>query len=290
MRMNRVKNRRVIRRIADKTRKEGKGKSVIAVLAIVLTTVLFTSVFIVGGSMIKKQQESTMRQVGGSAHAGCKYLTQEEYDIVKKDGKIKEISYRIVVGDAVNKELVKLRTELSYYEDLDAKFSFCYPEEGRMPENEDEIVLSDLVLEALDIPCEIGAKVPLVVDTGKKTYEKIFTLCGYFQGDRISQSQVGIVSRAHADKMTPMPVTSAMGKELDASEYAGRIMADFNFASSFQIEKQVRELTKRRGFPENVDTGINWAYMGSDIDMEIVVLIIGLLLVILISGYLMMSG
>lgn len=108
-----------------------------------------------------------------------------------------------------------------YYEDLDAKFSFCYPEEGRMPENEDEIVLSDLVLEALDIPCEIGAKVPLVVDTGKKTYEKTFTLCGYFQGDRISQSQVGIVSRAHADKMMPTPVTSAMGKELDASEYAG---------------------------------------------------------------------
>ena len=85
MRMNRVKNRRVIRRIADKTRKAGKGKSLIAVLAIVLTTVLFTSVFTVGGSMIKKQQESTMRQVGGSAHAGYKYLTQEEYDIVKKD-------------------------------------------------------------------------------------------------------------------------------------------------------------------------------------------------------------
>lgn len=284
--MNRVKNRRVLNRIADKTRKAGKGKRLIAVLAIALTTSLFTSVFTVGGSMIRKQQEATMRQVGGNAHAGYKYLTQEEYDIVKKDKKIKEISYRIFVGNAVNKELVKLRTELSYYEELDAKFSFCYPETGHMPEKEDEIVLSDLVLDALDIPCKLGEKVPLVIDTGKKTYEKTFTLCGYFKGDRISQSQTGIVSRAHADKMTPVPVTSAMGKELDVSEYAGRIMADFNFASSFQIEKQAKELTKRCGFPENVDMGINWAYMGGDLDSETILLAISLLLVILISGYL----
>lgn len=283
--MRRVKNGRVIRRIADKTRKAGKGKSLIAVLAIILTTVLFTTVFTVGGSMVKKQQEATMRQVGGSAHAGYKYLTQEEYDIVKKDKKIKEISYRIVVGDAVNKELIKLRTELGYYEELDAKFCFCYPEEGHLPEKEDELVTSDLVLKALGIPCELGVKVPLTVDTGKETYEKTFTLCGYFKGDRISQSQMGLVSKEHANKMTPTPVTSAMGKGLDATEYAGRIMADFNFASSFRIEKQVEELTKRCGFPEDVDTGINWAYMG-DIDTGTMLMLISLLLVILISGYL----
>ena len=283
--MRRVKNGRVIRRIADKTRKAGKGKSLIAVLAIILTTVLFTTVFTVGGSMVKKQQEATMRQVGGSAHAGYKYLTQEEYDIVKKDKKIKEISYRIAVGDAVNKELLKLRTELGYYEELDAKFSFCYPEEGHLPEKEDELVTSDLVLKALGIPCKLGAKVPLTVDTGKETYEKTFTLCGYFTGDRISQSQIGLVSKEHANKMTPTPVTSAMGKGVDASDYAGRIMADFNFASSFQIEKQVEELTKRCGFPEDVDTGINWAYMG-DIDAGTMLMLVSLLLVILVSGYL----
>ena len=57
--MRRVKNGRVIRQIADKTRKAGKGKSLIAVLAIILTTVLFTTVFTIGGSMIRKQQEAT---------------------------------------------------------------------------------------------------------------------------------------------------------------------------------------------------------------------------------------
>ena len=131
--MHRVNNKRVLNRIADRTRKAGKARNLIASAAIMLTTVLFTSVFTVGGSLVQKQQEATMRQVGGSSHASYKFLTQEEYDIVKKDEMLKEISYRILVGNVVNKELLKLHTEVSYYEDLDARFCFCYPDEGSMP-------------------------------------------------------------------------------------------------------------------------------------------------------------
>lgn len=284
--MRKVKNRRVIRKIADKTRKGAKSRNLIAVLAIALTTVLFTSVFTIGGSLIGAQQKSTMRQVGGSAHAGYKYLTQEEYDIVKKDKKLKEVSYRIVVGDAVNDELKKLHTEVNYYEDLDAKMGFCYPEKGRMPEKEDEIVASDLVLKALGVPCKIGAKVPLVLKVGDRTYENTFTLCGYFKGDTIAQTQVMGVSKEYANKVAPTPTESAMNKTIDAKDYPGRIMADFNFATSFNLEKQAAELSRRCGFPENVDTGINWAYMGGEIDAETVILIAVLLAVILASGYL----
>lgn len=284
--MRKVNNKRVIRKIADRTRKSGKNRNIIAVLAIALTTVLFTSLFTVGGSLIKKQQEATMRQVGGTAHAGYKYLTQAEYDIVKKDKKLKEVSYRIAVGDAVNDELKKLHTEVSYYEDLDAKFSFCYPEKGKMPEKEDEIVTSDLVLEKLGIPCKVGEKVPLVLKIGEKTVEKIFTLSGYFKGDPICQAQVAAVSKEYANKVAPTPTTSAMETQIDASDYPGRIMADFNFATSFQLEKQTAELTERCGFPEDIDTGLNWAYMGGNIDIETVLLIGVLLLVIIVSGYL----
>ena len=248
--MNKIKNQGVINRIADRTRKAGKSRNIIAVLAIALTTVLFTSLFTVGGSIIAKQQESTMRQVGGSSHAGFKYLTKKEYDIVKKDKKLKEVSYRIVVAEAVNKELLKLRTEVSFYEDLDAKFSFCYPETGRMPQKEDEIVTSDLVLEQLGVPCRIGEKVTLELKINEKeTVKKTFTLCGYFKGDTISQSQVAAVSEECAHKVAPTPKTSAMEMNIDASDYAGRIMADFNFKSSFNLEKQVAELKKRCGFP-----------------------------------------
>lgn len=285
--MNKIKNQRVINRIADRTRRAGKGRNTIAVLAIALTTVLFTTLFTIGGSLVKKHQESTMRQVGGSAHAGFKYLTQEEYDIVKKDEKLKEVSYRIIVADAVNKDLMKLHTEVSFYEDLDAKFCFCYPEVGHMPEKEDEVVTSDLVLKKLGIPCKVGQKVPLELKINKnKTVKKIFTLSGYFRGDTIAQSQAALVSEEFARKMAPTPVTSAMEMAVDSSDYAGRIMADFNFKSSFNLEKQAAELAKRCGFPEDIDTGVNWAYVGEKVDTGTKLLIAVLLMVILLSGYL----
>ena len=85
--MRNVKNQQVIRRIADRTRKAGKSRNIIAVLAIALTTILFTTVFTVGGSIIEKHQRAVMREVGTSSHAGFKYLTQEENDKVRKDEK-----------------------------------------------------------------------------------------------------------------------------------------------------------------------------------------------------------
>lgn len=134
-------------------------------MAIVLTSLLFTGVFTIGGNLTQKQQEEPMRQVGGSVHAGYKYLTKEEYDIVKKDKKLRAVSSRIVVGDAVNEEFLKLPTEIGYYEDLEAKWSFCYPEVGHMPQKEEELVTSDLVLKALGIPIGmlLGAGVGVVL-------------------------------------------------------------------------------------------------------------------------------
>ena len=284
--MRKVKNTKVIHRIADRTRKAGKSRNIIAVLAIALTTLLFTSVFIVGGSIIKKTQEATMRQVGGSSHAGYKYLTQAEYDLVKEDEKLKDVTYRILVADAVNDSLKKLHTEVSYYEDLDAVFSFCYPEVGNMPEKENEIVTSDLVLEAMGLPCEIGIEVPLTLNIGGEIVEDTFVLSGYFKGDVVSSAQVIAVSKEYANKVAPTPTTSVMENAIDPSDYTGRIMADFNFNTSINLEKQVKALNERLGFPENAPVGINWAYMGNSVDVETIFMIAALLFIIVLSGYL----
>lgn len=63
-------------------------------------------------------------------------------------------------------------------------------------------------------------------------------------------------------------------------------MPDFNFSNSLNLEKKTKELAKRCGFPEEVETGINWAYMGKDMDLETILPVMVLLLVIFVSGYL----
>lgn len=49
--MNKVKNKKIIRKIADRTLKVKKSRNLIGILAIVLTSLLFTGVFTIGGNL-----------------------------------------------------------------------------------------------------------------------------------------------------------------------------------------------------------------------------------------------
>ncbi|MCL2253534.1 MAG: hypothetical protein FWC09_03745, partial [Lachnospiraceae bacterium] len=69
-----VANKSIIRKLTMRFFRAGKTRNIIAVIAIVLTSVMFTSVFTIGGSMLAVIQDYTMRQVGTSAHGGLKYL------------------------------------------------------------------------------------------------------------------------------------------------------------------------------------------------------------------------
>ena len=178
--MRRVKNRRIIRLLSLRLLKARKWKNLIAILAILLTTGMFTSVLTIGASMIQLSQESAMRQVGGSAMAGLKYLLPKDYETLKEDDSLLDVSYRILAGELANEELRELRAEVCYAQDKDAQLTFAYPQEGRMPQERLEVAASDLTLEALGVPCEIGASVPLTIRVGDKTYSETFTLCGYW--------------------------------------------------------------------------------------------------------------
>ena len=64
--MKNVNNKKAINNIATSGIKAKLSKYVILVMAVILTSLLFSSLFSVGGSMINEMQEGSMRQAGGS--------------------------------------------------------------------------------------------------------------------------------------------------------------------------------------------------------------------------------
>ncbi|MCR5847676.1 MAG: ABC transporter permease [Lachnospiraceae bacterium] len=283
--MQKVKNRKVINNLAISGIKSNPKKYAVLVAAVVLTTLLFSSLFTVGGSLIKEIQLGTMRQVGGNAHAGFKYLSQPEYELVKNDKKLKEISYRTLVGFAEGEAFKKVSAEVYFSEPLEAKFGFCYPEKGRMPEAENEIVTSDIVLNKLGVPCEIGAEFPLTIRIGEESVTENFVLCGYFTGDPISMSQMILVSKDFQEKYAPtrmIPYTESG----NVNDISGYMSVDFNFSNSINIQKKVQALIERTGIRENVDCGVNWAYMTQSIDPFMVAVCVALLITFFAAGYL----
>ena len=77
MRM-RVTNRKCIRKLALRSILASRKRNLITVIAIILTALLFTSVFTVALSMNKSYQEYTFRRIGGYSHGTFKDVSAEQ--------------------------------------------------------------------------------------------------------------------------------------------------------------------------------------------------------------------
>lgn len=292
--MKKVANRKVIRTLSYRTMREKKWKNLIAILAIALTSVLFTALFTVGGSMLTSFQESTFRQIGTSAHGGYKYLSMQEFEQIKAAGGFRDISCDIVAGFACNPELNAIQTEVRWAQDQAAKWSYCYPQEGRMPQEINECAVSSKVLEALKIPLAVGEKVPLNIFTHdengqEKILEEEFVLSGFWYSNDASHAEELWISRSWLEENVSLlqenyNELAREGKHIYAD---GTIQAAVRFDSSFDLETQMQALTDRAGFSEDeVRISVNWGYATSSVDLTTALLGIGILGVIILSGYL----
>ena len=96
--MFQVQNRGCIRRLSDKSLKAAKTRNRIAVLAIALTTILFTSLFTIAASINYSFQQQNFRQAGGDMHGSFKDVTEEQMEELRHDPLVKESGARLLVG------------------------------------------------------------------------------------------------------------------------------------------------------------------------------------------------
>ena len=282
--MEKVNNKKAISNLAISGIKSNIKKYMVLIGAVILTTLLFSSLFTVGGSVIKETQISTMRGIGTTYHAGLKYMSQPEYEQVKNDPKLKDISYSIMVGYLSSDNLKKLPTEVYYSEEQSAKKCYCYPEVGNLPTKANEIVTSDLVLEKLGVPAEVGSTFTTTLLVDGEEISQEFVLSGYFHGDKVAMAQMALVSKELQEKYAPVKMITY--PEREGNSFAGWMSVNVDFSNSINIEKQVQALIARTGLREDVDYGINYAYAGYDVHPAMAAICVLMLITFFIAGYL----
>jgi putative ABC transport system permease protein len=284
-----VANKGIIRKLAARFLKAGRTRNIIAVTAIALTSILFTSVFTIGGNMITAIQNQTMRQIGTSAHGGLKYLTMEQYENFAKSPLIKDISYNVLIGFAENDTLKKEQCEIRYAEDKMARWGFSYPSVGKMPQAKNEIACNTIVLDALGVNHETGSSVPLVFTVGGRRYSQNFVLSGFWEGDPVMRAQQVWLSKEYVDSVLDENAAVLAESSIEQGNYEGTISADVWFGNSFDIDGKMRRLIAERGYAYGeIQYGVSWAYAanGIDLDPTTVMLAVIILALILLSGYL----
>ncbi len=258
-------------------------KNTIAVLAIMLATLLFTSLSTIAISLQTAMQESNMRTIGTSAHIGIKRVSWDEYELLSADTKVKDIGYSVIIGNAVGDRFNKTPTELRYGDAAYANMTFNSPDTGRLPEQRDEIATSRIVLAAMGLPDEIGTQVELTFVTDANTFTDTFTLCGIWDGDAVAYRQTMLLSKEYTEQVAPVIRGETDGATPPVG--TGYIDTVMMMPTEWDIEKQALEVTSQYGLDERVS--INDAYGTATVSLSSMLPLAAGIVVIFIAGYLL---
>lgn len=289
--MYKVKNDKCLSVISKKSMLANKKRNVILLIAIALTTIMLSTLFTVGSSVMKSIEISTTYQVGTSAHAGFKFLTKEEYDELATDNHIFNLSYNILVAESENDELYKDYTEIRYSEDVAARHGYSYPTSGKMPEKYNEIATCTTVLDDFGLSHEAGQVIHLKMSNGEHEYEGDFIVSGIWEKPASTMINQIYVSKAFQEDFAPVwKNRDDYKKAMSENLFYGSINPSFNFMTSFNISGQMAKLKARHGFGDEINDGVNWAYTTSEIDFTTVSTAAIIMLMIVLSGYLIIHN
>ena len=153
-----VPNRSCIRRLSLRSLLANRTRNIVAVLAIALTAVLFTSLFTIALSINEGIQQNNFRQAGGWSHGTFKYLTEEQFEELKDDPLIDQWGLRRFLGMPTQAPFNKSHVEIGYSDANRAHWSYCDPVEGRLPQegtNESHLVWTAMK-RPRPLPCAAG--------------------------------------------------------------------------------------------------------------------------------------
>lgn len=294
-----VSNRGCIRRLSIRSLTAAKSRNIIAVIAIALTTILFTSLFTIAMALNEAIQMSNFRQAGGKAHASFKSVSEEQAAVLSQYPSIEEYGMRLFLGmPAAEPPFLKVHVEVSYMDPKEAELYFCLPEHGTLPqEGTNQIATDTRVLKLLGIEPEIGAKVSLTYELGTGTHspKKVtgeFTLSGWWEHDPACLASHVVTSRSYADEVLKDYVSPDSTMDL-----TGKWNLDVMFSSSLHIQDDVDKVLAANGWQDGnlgqdnyIATGINWGYSGAQfsnaLDPMTIFGVGGILLLIIFTGYL----
>ena len=280
--MFQVKNKAVLRLLANRQMKKNRQRNLIAIGAITLTAILFSVLFTVAGGVFGQAQQSLMRSNGTIGQAAIDFLSMPEYEQLKEAGGYKTLHYTIITGMAADQRLERLKTEVRYGEDDAAKTVLSYPTSGTMPQEKMDIAMSRLVLDAMGLSDELGSQITFPIAVNGKIYQDTFTLCGVWDGDELAPAQQVWVSKEYSNEIAPVQQTAFAESHI----YEGTVCAQVDFQSRWNVSEQLTDLVQRAGLPNNTNTGVSSLYETSGVDFSTVLAGMALLLVVLISGYL----
>ncbi|MDY4097275.1 MAG: FtsX-like permease family protein [Lachnospiraceae bacterium] len=269
----------MITEIAVANLKYHKSKNILTGIAIFLTTLLLFLVPTIGMDLINCQK-AAINEEYPTWHALFRNVSEDT---------AKKLSSHHML------ECFGLRNDLGYIAVDDANIAMMYMDaqavemyklklsEGRLPEAENEIVLSRGILEELSLSGEIGDTVTIsyqVYRNGSSDFiqKKDFVICGFLPDTEESKEQ---------KSYTTLVSKAFLKEEIPSNEIVYRFLfqIDTEYANDTEkIEESIQQLAEQFGISEQ-DYRINEDYLWANyVDPSFIPIMLLIMLIIVVAG------
>lgn len=279
--------KKIIKEMVRGNLKVHRKRNLLLVLAITLTTILFTSVLEIGFGGIQSIQETQLKLSGMKADAELRFLSEEQFQNTKNSDLFESVGGRVPI--AFLKGTKKHPVEIDYFDKAGLESYYISLEEGNIPEKENEVIMSDKALADMGIEAEIGSSIPVTFNLRDKEYSFDMILSGWYKGEQ--RSSYLIVSKEFLDNNPELKENSYnRDKEIAGTYYASVCMKN----KESNIEQTLTEYARNLGgqtedfsAQDYINVSINPVLYseGTDMSISLTILFFGCLFVL--CGYLL---
>lgn len=226
--------------LAGRSFRASRMRNLIAVLAIMLTAILFTTVTTIGMGAMDSMTLTMQMLKGSRADGDFRNMTAEQYAALADADFIQEYGLRMPVGFLTNTNRTNI--EFDVLDETQADLTFCAPSHGNIPQAENEIVTSDAALRDLGIEPEEGATVTIAFTAHGQEYQMDMVVSGWFEAtnEQISMMWAGTAFRdAHPDVFE---YTYDQDREM-----AGTYYSDFIATSTAGLQENLDNWVRQMG-------------------------------------------
>ena len=234
-------NKAVIKKLANRSFRSNKMRNVIAVIAIALTTFLFTAVLTIGMGAKGTLEYSMAKLMGSSADALVQGLSEKQFQQLKENAMFEKVGCWIPVEIMTNTN--RRVAEVDYADQNQLEIRMLTPRTGSAPQKANEVLVSANILKDLNIEEKIGSEIPveLKVRQSDQVYHFDMVVSGIYDTPN-EKSESVIVSKAFLEENAEMMSDIAQGRV-----GCGIYTADVVMRDNYMVKDRISELVRNIG-------------------------------------------
>lgn len=268
----------LFKQITRKKLLDNKMRNLCIIIAVILTTVLFTTAFSSVFYFKNSIQTAELENAGWTAHGAVRDVTDEQYTLMQQSRVISDISYYIHLGYMEEADQTA-EIEIQYCEETMASWMYYDIIEGHMPEKENEIVVSTQFLENKGLTFKEGMKLGLQYSINGNRQSSEFIVCGVYDCLATS-SMVAFISEPFLIKML-----DELEGETILDSALGQKVVEVMFPNTVHMEQNMKQFLQESNADQN-DWILNEVYLSvANPATDLIFVMICIVILIMLCGY-----